>query len=98
MATLAIWPEEQVLSQWFEVDVTLWLDFSRGARAMELKILDYRNIISTVQQLVKLQVCFVERRQPRSQNRYLSPIAQVQVRLSKPAAPIPDLPAKLPLN
>jgi len=30
-------PEEQVLGQWFEVDVTLWLDLSRG-RAMQLKI------------------------------------------------------------
>jgi len=46
-------PEEQVLSQWFEVDVTLWLDSVVG-KSDAIEDTDYRNIISTVQQLVKL--------------------------------------------
>jgi len=43
-----------VLGQWFEVDVTLWLDLSVAGKSDAIEdTLDYRNIISTVQQLVK---------------------------------------------
>jgi len=42
-----------VLGQWFEVDVTLWLDLSVAGKSDAIEdTLDYRNI-STVQQLVK---------------------------------------------
>jgi len=46
-------PEEQVLGQWFEVDVTLWLDLSVAGKSDAMKIPSITAIISTVQQLVK---------------------------------------------
>jgi len=96
MATL---PEEQVLGQWFEVDVTLWLDLSVAGKSDAIEdTLDYRNIISTVQQLVKTsKFALVERLATASQNRYWSPIWQVQVRLSKPAT-IPDFTGKITIE
>jgi 7,8-dihydroneopterin aldolase/epimerase/oxygenase len=47
-------PEEQILGQWFEVDVTLWLDLSVAGKSDAIEdTIDYRNIISNVQHLVK---------------------------------------------
>jgi dihydroneopterin aldolase len=47
-------PEEQVLGQWFEVDVKLWLDISMAAYTDAIEdTIDYRHIISLVQHLVK---------------------------------------------
>jgi 7,8-dihydroneopterin aldolase/epimerase/oxygenase len=45
-------PEEQVLGQWFEADVTLWLDLSVAGKSDALEdTLDYRSAIATVQHL-----------------------------------------------
>jgi dihydroneopterin aldolase len=86
--------EEQVLGQWFEVDVTLWLDLSVAGKSDAIEdTLDYRSIISTVQQLVKTsKFALVERLATAIAEAILlsKQVAQVQVRLSKPAAPIPD--------
>ena len=47
-------PEEQVLGQWFEVDVTLWLDLSPAGKSDDIEhTLDYRSAISMIQMLVK---------------------------------------------
>ena len=47
-------PEEQVLGQWFEVDVKLWLDISTAGKTDAIEdTLDYRSVISLVQHLVK---------------------------------------------
>jgi len=35
LCKLGYLPEEQVLGQWFEVDLTLWLDLSLRARATQ---------------------------------------------------------------
>ncbi|WP_017721112.1 dihydroneopterin aldolase [Kamptonema formosum] len=87
-------PEEQVLGQWFEADVTLWLDLSPAGKSDRIEdTLDYRKAISTVQHLLKTsKFALIERVAAEIAGAMLEDerVRQVQVRLSKPAAPIPD--------
>ena len=93
-------PEEQVLGQWFEVDVKLWLDISTAAKTDAIEdTLDYRNVISLIQHLVKTsKFILVERLVSAIADSILQDcdrVTQVQVTLSKPAAPIPDFGGKI---
>ena len=92
-------PEEQVLGQWFEVDVKLWLDLSPAGKSDDLAdTLDYRSVISTVQHLVKTsKFALVERLATAIAESILAAnaIEQVQVRVSKLAAPIPEFSGKI---
>ena len=94
--------EEQVLGQWFEVDVTLWLNLSTAGKSDAIEdTLDYRSIISTVQQLVKTsKFALVEKLATAIADAILQSkqVAQVQVRLSKSAAPIPDFGGKITID
>ncbi len=94
--------EEQVLGQWFEVDLTLWLDLSGAGKSDEISdTIDYRSIISNVKQLVKTaKFSLVERLATAIADSILEneSIAQVKVRLSKPAAPIPDFEGKITIE
>ncbi|MBW4582924.1 MAG: dihydroneopterin aldolase [Tildeniella nuda ZEHNDER 1965/U140] len=93
-------PEEQVLGQWFEVALTLWLDLALAGQTDCLSdTLDYRIVIATVQTLVKtskftllerLAVAIAEAVLHSADLTTSIPVQQVQVRLCKPAAPIPD--------
>ncbi len=88
-------PEEQVLGQWFEVDVRLWLDISTAAKTDAIEdTLDYRSVISLIQHLVKTsKFALVEKLVTviaDSLLQHYDRITQVQVILSKPGAPIPD--------
>ena len=87
-------PEEQVLGQWFEADLTLWLDLLPAGKSDRIEdTLDYRKAISTVQELLKTsKFALIERVAAEIAEAMLSDerVQQVQVRLSKPAAPIPD--------
>jgi len=95
-------PEEQVLGQWFEVDVTLWLDLSPAGKSDAIAdTLDYRSVITTVQQIVKTsKFALIERLASAIADAILQyeQISQVQVRLMKPAAPIPDFGGKITLE
>jgi dihydroneopterin aldolase len=95
-------PEEQVLGQWFEVDVTLWLDLSVAGKSDVIEdTLDYRSIISMVQHLVKTsKFALVERLATAIAESIVAAhnVEQVQVRLSKPAAPIPDFSGKITIE
>jgi dihydroneopterin aldolase len=95
-------PEEQVLGQRFEVDLTLWLDLAVAGKSDVIEdTLDYRSVISTVQQLVKTsKFALVERLATAIAESILASdsVAQVQVRLSKPAAPIPDFSGKVTIE
>jgi len=95
-------PEEQVLGQWFEVEVTLWLDLSMAGKSDAIEdTIDYRNIISTVQHLVKTsKFALVERLATAIAESILQVkgVEQVKVRLSKPAAPIPDFGGKITIE
>jgi dihydroneopterin aldolase len=95
-------PEEQVLGQWFEVDVTLWLDLSLAGESDAIAdTLDYRSVITRVQQLVKTaKFALIERLTNAIAEALLQhqQVTQVQVRLTKPAAPIPDFGGKITIE
>jgi dihydroneopterin aldolase len=92
-------PEEQVLGQWFEVDLTLWLDLAAAGESDEISdTLDYRRAIETVKQLVKTaKFALVEKLANAIAQAILKldRVQQVQVRLIKCAAPIPDFDGKI---
>ena len=95
-------PEEQVLGQWFEVDVTLWLDLCLAGKSDAITdTLDYRSTINTVQQLVKTsKFALVERLATAIAESILESngVSQVKVRLTKVAAPIPNFTGKITIE
>jgi 7,8-dihydroneopterin aldolase/epimerase/oxygenase len=95
-------PEEQVLGQWFEVDLTLWLDLAPAGHSDEITdTLDYRRVIETVKQLVKTSTfALVEKLATVIAHAILEfkQVQQVQVRLTKLAAPIPDFGGKITIE
>jgi dihydroneopterin aldolase len=96
-------PEEQVLGQWFEVDVKLWLDLSTAAKTDVIEdTLDYRSVISSIQHIVKTaKFSLLERLVGMIADSILQQcdgVTQVQVIVSKPAAPIPDFGGKISIE
>jgi 7,8-dihydroneopterin aldolase/epimerase/oxygenase len=96
-------PEEQVLGQWFEVDVKLWLDISTAAKTDAIAdTLDYRSVISLVQHLVKTsKFALLEKLVATIADSILQEcdrVTEVQVTVSKPAAPIPDFGGKISIE
>jgi 7,8-dihydroneopterin aldolase/epimerase/oxygenase len=95
--------EEQVLGQWFEVDVKLWLDLSTAAKTDAIAdTVDYRHVIGLVQNLIKTsKFALVEKLASTIADSILQQsdqVTQVQVILSKPAAPIPDFGGKINID
>lgn len=92
-------PEEQVLGQWFEVDLVLTLDLSKPGSSDRLAdTLDYRGVLAQVQHLVKhSRFALLERLATAIADQLLQEqqIQQVKVRLTKLAAPIPDFTGKI---
>lgn len=95
-------PEEQVLGQWFEVDLTLWLDLAPAGNSDDITdTLDYRVVIETVKELVKTaKFALVEKLASAIAVSILKLdiVQKVQVRLSKPAAPIPDFGGRITID
>ncbi|MDJ0702585.1 MAG: dihydroneopterin aldolase [Leptolyngbyaceae cyanobacterium MO_188.B28] len=88
-------PEEQVLGQWFEVDLILWLDLAKAGESDRLAdTCDYRNIIRITQQIIKTEkFALIEKLASAIAQACLHTdprLSQIQVTLSKLAAPIPD--------
>jgi dihydroneopterin aldolase len=95
--------EEQILGQWFEVDVKLWLDISTAAKTDAIEdTVDYRSLIAKVQHLVKTsKFALIERLVATIADSILiecDRVLKVQVTLSKPAAPIPDFGGKITIE
>lgn len=94
--------EEQVLGQWFEVDLTLWIDLAPAGESDDITdTLDYRQAIERVKQLVKTsKFALVEKLASAIATTLLElqPVQQVRVQLSKPAAPIPDFGGKITID
>ena len=95
-------PEEQVLGQWFEVDLTLWLDLSVASHSDILEdTINYHPIITTVQHLVKTsKFALIERLAGEIAKAILADklVEKVKVKLIKVAAPIPDFDGKIAIE
>jgi dihydroneopterin aldolase len=96
-------PEEQVLGQWFEVNVKLWLDLTVASQTDAIAdTLDYRSVISLIQDLVKTsRFALIERLAGAIADSIIQQcdqVTQVEVRVTKPAAPIPDFPGQITIE
>jgi 7,8-dihydroneopterin aldolase/epimerase/oxygenase len=95
-------PEEQILGQWFEVDLTLWFDLSLAGQSDRLTdTLNYCQVIEAVQQIIKTsRFTLLERMATVIAESILSfdRVDQVRVTLIKPAAPIPDFGGKIAID
>ncbi len=88
-------PEEQVLGQWFTVNLTIWIDLSKAGSSDCIEdTLDYRSVIRSTRQLIQTEQCaLLETLASKIANIVLSAdqrVKQVRVELLKPNAPIPD--------
>ncbi len=88
-------PEEQRLGQWFQVDMTLWLDITAAAQSDRLEdTYDYRYALTTVQKLIETSTYqLIESLIEAIAQAILQQdqrIQKVRVRLSKVAPPIPN--------
>ena len=85
---------EQTLGQWFEVNVTLWLNLSSaGTSDLITDTLDYRETIDIVQHKVKTcKYALIERLATDIADTLLqqSKVQKVRVQLRKLTPPIPD--------
>ena len=93
-------PEEQVLGQWFEVDISMNLDLSTAANTDAIEdTLDYRSVISSVKHLVKTsKFALIEKLAGTIADSILQQsdrLREVRVTLTKVAAPIPDFGGKI---
>lgn len=95
-------PEEQVLGQWFEVDLTLWLDLSLASHSDVLEdTFNYCQAITTVKHIVKTsKFALIERLSGEIAKTILEEelIEKVHVKLTKVAAPIPDFDGKISIE
>lgn len=95
-------PEERVLGQWFEVDLTLWVDLAPAGKTDAIEdTLDYREAIAIVKELITTsKFSLVEKLVAAIADQLLSleKVQQVRVKLSKPAAPIPDFSGRITLD
>ncbi len=95
-------PEERVLGQWFEVDLILWLDLTGAGTSDRIETtLDYRQAIDIVKkQITTAKFALVEKLAATIVNELLKldKVQQVQIKLSKLAAPIPDFGGKITIS
>ncbi len=96
---VGVFPEEQHLGQWFEVDLGLCLDLRLASISDELSdSLDYGQVAVEVQRLVRTARCRTLERLAGLIAEYLltSPaVTSLQVRLTKLHPPIPDFPGQV---
>ncbi|MEL6438080.1 MAG: dihydroneopterin aldolase [Cyanobacteria bacterium J06621_8] len=95
-------PEERVLGQWFEVDLTLWVDLTPAGNSDDIAdTVDYREAIAIVkEQITTAKFELVEKLISAIADQLLTldKVSQVRVKLSKPAAPIPDFGGHITLD
>lgn len=87
-------PEEQVLGQWFEVDVTLYLDLTLSGESDRLEdTCDYRDLVAQTQHLIRTTTfMLIEALTEAIAQSILehAAVSQVRVQLTKLSPPIPD--------
>lgn len=87
-------PEEQVLGQWFEVDLTVWLNLLSAGKSDDLtETYDYSQAVMAIQTMIQTTQCkLIEKLAEEVAALVLvaRQVEQVQVRLTKPRPPIPN--------
>lgn len=95
-------PEERTLGQWFEVDLTIWLDLAPSGKSDDIeKTVDYRQAITMVKHIIKTaKFALVEKLADVIAEDVLKMdlVNKVRVRLSKPAPPIPDFGGRITID
>lgn len=88
------YPQERSLGQWYQVDLTLWLDVSQAGASDRLEdTYDYGTDIKVVQELIRTaRFQLIEKLATAIAGAMLrsGQIEQVKVRLTKCHPPIPD--------
>jgi dihydroneopterin aldolase len=86
-------PEENVLGQWFEVDVTLWVDFEAATKSDKISdTYDYRAAIGAIESIIQTsKFALIERLAGAICDRLLEDpkIEQLELRVTK-HPPIPN--------
>jgi dihydroneopterin aldolase len=92
-------PEEQVLGQWFELDLTIWLDLSiTGANDQLAHSLNYADVVDRVTTLLETsRFQTIERLNTVITEAVLAfdPVQRVQARLVKVSPPIPGFAGRI---
>jgi dihydroneopterin aldolase len=88
-------PEENVLGQWFEADITLYLDLSQPCKSDHLPDThNYCTVVEQTQRIIREQrFALIERLAGEIAQAALatdSRIHRVRVKVTKPTPPIPD--------
>ncbi len=93
---------EQSLGQWFEVDLRLSLDLAPAGKSDRLEdTLDYRSIIAEVKEIIRTQkFALVEKLAETLAQAVIQydHVQQVELKLHKLAAPIPDFGGKITIE
>ena len=95
-------PEEQILGQWFEVDLMIWTDLAAAGQSDELsQTYDYSSDLAKIQHLIQtVKYKLIEKLAAEIAAIVLtSPqVQQVRVRLTKPNPPIPNFSGQIVLE
>jgi 7,8-dihydroneopterin aldolase/epimerase/oxygenase len=99
---VGFFPEEQILGQWFEVDLTIWTDLAAAGQSDELsQTYDYSSDLAKIQSLIQtVKYKLIEKLANEIAAIVLtSPqVQQVRVRLTKPNPPIPNFSGQIVLE
>ena len=94
--------EERVLGQWFEVDLRLSLDLATAGKSDRIEdTLDYRGIIADVKEMIATaKFSLVEKLADALVTAIFRDdrVQQVELKLHKPAAPIPDFGGRITIE
>lgn len=94
--------EERFLGQWFEVDLRMTVDLAAAGQSDRIEdTLDYRSVITAVKEIISLsKFDLVEKLAETIIATVLSfdKVQQVELKLHKPGAPIPDFSGKITIE
>jgi 7,8-dihydroneopterin aldolase/epimerase/oxygenase len=94
--------EERFLGQWFEIDLRMWVDLTPAGQSDRIEdTLDYRSVIAAVKEIVSTaKFNLIEKLAETIITAVLDfdLVRQVELKLHKPAAPIPDFGGKITIE
>jgi 7,8-dihydroneopterin aldolase/epimerase/oxygenase len=94
--------EERILGQWFEVDLRMTVDLAPAGKSDTIEdTLDYRSVIAAVKDIIATaKFALIEKLAEKIITTVLDfdKVQQVELKLHKPAAPIPDFGGKITIE